>query len=288
MNLLQIGYYFILAVVLFFILNYFKKIEDKTPSVMILIPVIYILLVSAMPGVYKDLVYFIILIEMMIRIYYTKIILNQEELINRDYYIQNYGVAFILSYILTESFILKVDTVLPTPEEIRIGIWFLIILFLYKVLNGSISIKLEKQEALNFKMKEEAIVVRFARFKNQYFNLIKSKDKSLNLLVYAMMIYENYHRSKFLRNVDRVIYRFTGKITKMGIMQVESNKEMTDEDSIKYILKELAKIEKGLTTDKKGKKQNLYKEMLVEYYKDENKVNEILYIYDTLKEFDNR
>lgn len=288
MNLLQIAYYFILAIILFFILNYFKKLEDKNPSVMILIPVIYILLVSAMPGIYKDLVYFIILIEMLIRIYYTKIVLNQEELINRDYYIQNYGVAFILSYILTESFILKVDTVLPTPEEIRIGIWFLIILFLYKVLNGSISIKLEKQEALNFKMKEEAIVVRFARFKNQYFNLIKSKDKSLNLLVYAMMIYENYHRSKFLRNVDRVIYRFTGKITKMGIMQVESNKEMTDEDSIKYILKELAKIEKGLTTDKKGKKQNLYKEMLVEYYKDENKVNEILYIYDTLKEFDNR
>lgn len=288
MNLLQIAYYFILAIILFFILNYFKKLEDKNPSVMILIPVIYILLVSSMPGIYKDLVYFIILIEMLIRIYYTKIVLNQEELINRDYYIQNYGVAFILGYIITEAFILKVDTVLPTPEEIRIGIWFLVILFLYKVLNGSISIKLEKQEALNFKMKEEAIVVRFARFKNQYFSLIKAKDKNFNLLVYAMMIYENYHRSNFLRNIDRVIYRFTGKITKMGIMQVESNKEMTDEDSIKFVLKELARIEKSLTTDKKTKKQNLYKEMLIEYYKDENKVNEILYIYDTLKTFDNK
>ena len=137
-------------------------------------------------------------------------------------------------------------------------------------------------------MKEEAIVVKFARFKNQYFNIIKSKDKNFNLLVYAIMIYENYHRSKFLRNIDKILYRFTGTITKMGIMQVESNKEINDEESIKIVLKQLNKIEKNLTSDKKTKKQNLYQEMLMEYYQDENKVNEILTIYDTLKSFENR
>lgn len=288
MNLLQIIYYVVLAFGLFFILNYFKKLEEKTPSVMILIPVIYIFLVSALPGISKEFVYFIILIEMLIRIYYTKVILNQEELINKDYYIQNYGLAFIVSYLLTETFIMKIDTILPTLQEIRVGVWFLIILFLYKVLNGNISIKLEKQEAVNFKMKEEAIVVRFARFKNQYFNVIKSKDKNFNLLVYAMMIYENCHRSKFLRNIDRISYRFTGKITKMGIMQVESNKEISDEESIKIILKELTKLEKNLSADKKIKKQNLYQEMLIEYYHDDNKAAEILEIYNTLKDFDSK
>ena len=288
MNLLQIIYYIGLAFGLFFILNYFKKLETKTPSVMIFIPVIYILLVSELPGISKDLLYFIVLIEMLIRIYYTKVVLSQEELINKDYYIQNYGLAFIFGYIITETFILKVDSVLPTTTEIRVGIWFLIILFLYKVLNGNISIKLEKQEALNFKLKEEAVVVRFARFKNEYFNLIKSKDKNFNLLIYAMMIYENYHRSKFLRNIDRVVYRFTGKTMKMGIMQVESNKEINDEESIKIVLKELTKIEKGLIADKKYKKINLYKDLLIGYYCDEHKVQDILNIYNTLKDFEDR
>lgn len=286
MNLLQILYYLMLAIVLFFILNYFKKLEEKTPSVMILIPVIYILLVSELPGISREYVYFIILLEMLIRIYYTKIVLNQEELINYHYYIQNYGLAFILGYVLTEGFLIQVDTIFPQPEEVRIGVWLFIILFLYKVLNGNFSIQLEKQEAFHFKMKEEAIVVKFARLKNKYSHLIKAKDRNFNLLIYAMMIYEDNHRSKFLRNIDRILYRFTGKMTKMGIMQVESLKELTDEESIKMVLKELNKIEKDLTTDKKTKKQNLYSEILKQYYLDENKVDSILAIYDTLKNFD--
>lgn len=286
MNLLQILYYLMLAIVLFFILNYFKKLEEKTPSVMILIPVIYILLISELPGISREYVYFIILLEMLIRIYYTKIVLNQEELINYHYYIQNYGLAFILGYVLTEGFLIQVDTIFPQPEEVRIGVWLFIILFLYKVLNGNLSIQLEKQEAFHFKMKEEAIVVKFARLKNKYSHLIKAKDRNFNLLIYAMMTYEDNHRSKFLRNIDRIMYRFTGKMTKMGIMQVESLKELTDEESIKMVLKELNKIEKDLTTDKKTKKQNLYSEILKQYYLDENKVDSILAIYDTLKNFD--
>lgn len=288
MSFLQIIYYFLLAIVLFFILNYFKKMEDKAPSVMILIPVIYILLISNISGISKEFIYLIILIEMIIRIYYTKIVLNQEEIMNQHYYIQNYGISFIIGFIITECFIMKVDSVLPTPEEIRIGLWFLIILFLYKVLNGNIFLKLEKQEDLNFKMREEAIVVRYARLKNEFCSIIKSKDKNFNLLVYAMMIYENYHRSKFLRTIDRILYRFTGRMTKMGIMQIESLKELTDEESIKMALKELNRIEKDCITDKKSKKNNLYPVILKEYYQDDLKVNDILSIYEILKNFDNK
>ena len=286
MNLLQILYYLMLAIVLFFILNYFKKLEEKTPSVMILIPVIYILLVSELPGISREFIYFVILIEMIIRIYYTKLVLNQGEFINYHYYVQNYGLAFILGYVLTEGFLIQVDTIFPQPEEVRIGVWLFIILFLYKVLNGNLSIQLEKQDDFHFKMKEEAVVVKFARLKNKYSHLIKAKDRNFNLLIYAMMIYEDNHRSKFLRNIDRILYRFTGKMTKMGIMQVESLKELTDEESIKMVLKELNKIEKDLTTDKKTKKQKLYSEVLKQYYLDENKVDSILAIYDTLKNFD--
>lgn len=288
MILLQIIYYFIVALGLFFILNYFKRLDTKTPSIMILIPIIYLFLISELPHLNKDLIYLVIPIEMLIRIYYTKTVLNQEETIDKDYYIQTYGLSFILSYFLTEIFLTKVNTILPTVEEIRIGIWFFTVLFLYKILNGKISFQLERQEEKNFKMKEETIVVRYARFKNQYSHLMKSKDKNQNLLVYAMMIYEDRNRSKFLRNLDRIHYRFTGKIMKMGIMQVESNKEITDEDSIKIVLRDLTKIQKEIQNNKSNKKQNIYSEILMEYYQEEGKVKDILTIYDILCNFNQK
>ena len=167
MNFLQLLYYLVLSLGLFLILNYFKKFEEKTPSVMIFIPVIYILVASNLPGISREFVYFIILLEMLFRIYYAKIILNQDELMNTNYYIQNYGIAFILSYLLTEYYIMKVDTVFLTLEEVKITLWFFIILFLYKVFNGNLKIKLEKQESVNMNLKEEAIIVRYARFKKK-------------------------------------------------------------------------------------------------------------------------
>lgn len=286
MDLLQIILYLGFAIILFFILNYFQKFEDKTPSIMIIIPVIYIILISGISFVDTSCIYLVILMEMFIRIYYTKIILNQEELINTNYYIQNYGLAIILAFIVTRCFIIKVDSIFPTASEWRMGIWFLIILFLYKTLNGVVTFKLEKQEQLNFKMKEEMIIVRYAKLKNSYSHLIKSKNKDFNSLIYAIMIFKDYHRSNFLRNVDKIRFRFTGKTMKMGIMQIETNKEISDEDSIKIVIKDLNKIEKELSTNKKIKKQDLYQELLREY--GFNNIDDVLNIYKTIKDFDNK
>ena len=253
---------------------------------MIIIPVIYIILISGISFVDTSCIYLVILMEMFIRIYYTKIILNQEELMNTNYYIQNYGLAIILAFIVTRCFIIKVDSIFPTASEWRMGIWFLIILFLYKTLNGVVTFKLEKQEQLNFKMKEEMIIVRYAKLKNSYSHLIKSKNKDFNSLIYAIMIFKDYHRSNFLRSVDKIRFRFTGKTMKMGIMQVETNREISDEDSIKIVIKDLNKIEKELSTNKKIKKQDLYQELLREY--GFNNIDDVFNIYKTIKDFDNK
>lgn len=284
MDFLQVLYYLLLSLLLFFILNYFKKFENKVPSVMIIIPVIYIFLISELPGISKDFIYFVIVFEFLLRIYYEKVILAKDERIDINYYIQNYGISFIISYILTECFIRKVDTVFLSLEDTKFGIWFLIVLFLYKVFNGEITIKLETNKNISTKLKEETIVVRYAKFKNQYSSLVKNKDKDFSLLIYAIMIYESSNRSKFLRGVDKIIYRFTGKVSKMGIMQVESNKELTDEESIKQVIKEINKLEK----DNKSKKKLSYHDILNMYYLDQNKVDNILEIHNVLKDFEKK
>lgn len=286
MNLLQIILYLGFAIILFYVLNYFQKFQEKTPSIMIIIPVIYIILISGLSFVDTSCIYLVILMEMFIRIYYTKIILNQEELINANYYIQNYGLAIIIAFIVTRCFIVKVDNIFPTASEWRMGIWFLIILFFYKTLNGVVTFKLEKQEQINFKMKEEMIIVRYAKLKNNYSHLIKSKNKDFNSLIYSIMIFKDYHRSSFLRSIDKIRFRFTGKNMKLGIMQVETSREITDEESIKLSIKELAKIEKDLSSSKKIKKQDLYQEILNQY--DPNNSSNIMTIYKTIKDFDNK
>ena len=68
MDFLQVLYYLLLSLLLFFILNYFKKFENKVPSVMIIIPVIYIFLISELPGISKDFIYFVIVFEFLLRI----------------------------------------------------------------------------------------------------------------------------------------------------------------------------------------------------------------------------
>lgn len=286
MNLLQIILYLGFAIILFYILNYFQKFQEKTPSIMIIIPVIYIVLISGLSFVDTSCIYLVILMEMFVRIYYTKIILNQEELINTNYYIQNYGLAIIIAFIVTRCFIVKVDNIFPTANEWRVGIWFLIVLFLYKTLNGVVTFKLEKREQINFKMKEEMIIVRYAKLKNNYSHLIKSKNKDFNSLIYAIMIFNDYHRSSFLRGIDKIRFRFTGKTMKLGIMQVETNREISDEDSIKIVIKDLTKIEKELSTNKKIKKQDLYQEILNQY--DSNNTLNIMMVYKSIKDFDNK
>lgn len=286
MNLLQIILYLGFAIILFYVSNYFQKFQEKTPSIMIIIPVIYIILISGLSFVDTSCIYLVILMEMFIRIYYTKIILNQEELINTNYYIQNYGLAIIIAFIVTRCFIVKVDNIFPTASEWRMGIWFLIILFFYKTLNGVVTFKLEKQEQINFKMKEEMIIVRYAKLKNNYSHLIKSKNKDFNSLIYSIMIFKDYHRSSFLRSIDKIRFRFTGKNMKLGIMQVETSREITDEESIKLSIKELAKIEKDLSSSKKIKKQDLYQEILNQY--DPNNSSNIMTIYKAIKDFDNK
>ncbi len=284
MDLIQIFLYFIFAFFLFLILNFCKKLEEKTPSIMVLLPVIYILLISSFSFLYKDTIYLVILFEMLIRIYHTKVILNQSNLDIR-YYQRTYGLSILLGFFVTNFFLTKVDTIFLTVEEMRIGIWLWIGFFLYKILNSNLSFSFEKSQKEKEDLEEETVVVQYAKLKTRYFSILKTTNQELQLLFYAMMIYEDYHRSNFMRKLDRIRFRFTGRTMKLGIMQVETNQEISDVESIKLAWKKLNKLEKEIALDQSIKKQNKNQEILMAYYEKEEKIPEILRIDTILKEF---
>ena len=87
--------------------------------------------------------------------------------------------------------------------------------------------------------------------------------------------------------IDKVHYRLSGKNIKMGIMQVEANRILTDEESIQMVLKEFHKIEKQITETTK-KKKNMDLEILKEYTKNSEKEHDVLAIYEVIKNFENK
>lgn len=287
MQLGNIVLYFILGLALFFILNYFDSQEKENNIIHAILPIIYIIILA---GIFSDIGYkainqglfIVVIFELLIRLYYVKSILKREDLVDNKFYFQIYGVAILGSYFINQVFISKVDSVFPTPSEMRMGIWLLIIVFLYMVFKKHIHIEVNREKTSFISKRKEYVLVQYARLKNQYYKEIKLKNKELVPLFYAIMIYENYKRPYFYRKIDRLIYRFTGKETKMGIMQISSHSELSDYESIKLAIKKVNQIDNNIKISKQR-----VKDVLSEYYDDNsNCISDILDIYKEIINFD--
>lgn len=288
MSLFTIFTYLIFAVILFFILNYFDRAEKENNLIHAVIPIVYEIILA---GIFTNEtsyslnqnLFLIVIFELIIRLYYVKNILKREDLMNSSFYFQIYGISIVGCYLANRYFISEVASVFPTAEEMKVGIWLLIILFFYLTAKKHIHIQYKEQVSIFGERKQEYILVQYARFKNMYQRDIKVKNKSILPVLYAMMIYENYKRPIFFRKFDAITYRFTGKGRKMGIMQISSPTEIDDKMSIKMAIRELEQIEKELP--KKTKKVPV-EDLLSGYYEDDKIINQVLEIYQKIIEFD--
>ena len=290
MNLGYLILYFLLAIGLFLLLNYFNKIEKENSMISAIVPIIYIILLAEIfhsfqnPRIVENL-YFVIIFELLIRIYYVKVILGRENLVSMKEYMAVYLISVIGGYVTNVSFLSKVDSVFPAPEEMRTGIWFFIILFLYFTFKKHIHITVKEQKSNFDSKKEEYSLIQYVKLKTKYRKIIKLKDKDLSPLFYSIMVYENYKRPSFYRKLDKIVYRFTGREMKMGIMQISSREELEDVDSIKVACKKFDKIILELG---KVAKKNRVVSILNEYYTKEEDISNVLKIYEAIIAFDEK
>lgn len=285
MNLFIILVQVIFTVPLFCIMEYFNKKELSTIQ-KILIPVIYIIVLSGLFVEVKDNVYLIVIFEFFLHNFYINNIVNKEILINKKEYYMNSFISILLSIFVYDYFISRVDSVLPMAEEIRPLIWFLIILFSYNLFKENVK-KKDNVKKVNFiERKREYVVVMYAKLKNKYYRVVKSKEVLVNRLVYSIMIYENYKNPSFYRKFVSIMNRFVNKEIRYGIMQVESEREIDDEKSIKL---SVSKIEKSYAKlDKKKSEEEKIVLLLEEKYTNKEYINDILDIYKEIIDFENR
>lgn len=285
MNLFVLLLQVIFTIPLFCILEFFNK-KELSNIQKILIPVIYIIIMSALCSEIKANIYLIVIFEVFLHNFYTNHILNKEILVNKKEYFINSVISILLSVFIYDYFISKVDSVIPQAEEIRPLLWFLIIIFMYNLFKDNF-VKVEKTKKNNFiDRKREYVVVTYAKLKNKYYRIVKSKNILVNRIVYAIMIYENYKNPVLIRKFSNIINRLVNKESKYGIMQVEAEKEIDDEKSIKLVLTKMEKSYSKL--DKNLNDIDKVSLLLKEKYDDLEYINDIIDIYNEIIEFENR
>ena len=278
MTLTTIILQILLTIPLTIILNYFQSKDNKKINKLI-IPSIYIIIISALIPSIKENIFLIVIFEIFIRNFYiTNIVNRSNETGPMSFIIENL-LSIGMSLFVYNYFISNVETVIPNPEDIKGFVWFLIILYTVYLYNISTKDKVVVEKTKTTKIRTEKTIMQYAKFKNKYSNVIKTKNTLINNLTYAIMIFEDYKTPKIYRNINTYIGLVTKKETKYGIMQISSFERLSDEDSIKMTI---SNFEKELKNTKLKENEKIDK--LLSKYKQEEK-EQIINIYNSIVEF---
>lgn len=276
--------YIISSIILNIILN---KIERKKDNLIdyVIISNIYILILSGIFKFYNltnnnDNIFIIILFQVLGKIFYLTLIKERTILKNNNYNLRKYLFTLGISYLVNILIINKVDNIFPSMETVKILIWMFIIGYSLIYIKKNIDIKIPINDNIAYYQDNEYIVMQYAKYKAKYNNLVNSKNKYLNDLIYAMMIYENYNKPELVRKIDILKYKLFREENKFGIMQVEKKEPIADEVSITIVLK---KLERMHNINLKGRDIDNIKILIKKYYKKE--VKEIVYIYQAINKF---
>ena len=278
--IVNLAYYLIFSLILFFIINYIKM-KDKSIKNFLPIILIYIIIISGIIA-NKDIntnIFLVVVVEFFIRLI-SNLLSNDND--DNLRFIYEYVLYIVMSLIINNVFINKVDNIFLGGESLKIVVWILIILYLYqniKIIDNPVII--EEKPIDNSKYREY-IVTNYAKFKNLYNNEIDTDNSLLKNLLYAIMIYEDKKRNKYLRAIDNLFIGKINKLYKVGIMQVPSKIYLTDVESIKIVENKLIKIyNKYLIADE----LTMVNKILKDYYKDDLIVNNVTYIYNVINNF---
>ena len=263
------------------LLNHFQNHENNKIN-KIIIPSIYIIIISALVPKVKENIFLIVIFEIFIRNFYiTSVINRQNESGPVSFIIENI-ISVALSLFVYNYFIGQVDTVIPNPEDLKSFVWFLIILYIVYLYTISTKNKVKEEKIKVSKIRTEKTIMQYAKFKNKYSNLISSKNALINKITYALMIFEDYKTPKLYRSINAYIGAVTKKETKYGIMQVASYNRLSDEESIKLIIDN---FEKELKNTKLKEDEKI--ELLLNKYSNEDKEH-IKLIYKEIVEFEKK
>ena len=274
-------FYIVLGIIYFFILSFVSnkysitKLEKLVFSIILLMITSGICFRIAIP--YTNDIFLVFVFLLVIDIIYHSYYLEKDFFDKNEGNVKYYLVLIFLGLIINYEFINEVSSVFLTGEDLRIVLWFLVFIFLYKFFqNNNIFVN---KDVNNKRMSSENVLVNYAKLKYLYHEDCNYDNKELVNLLYSIMIFNNSKRSKLLRKYDYFMFRLNGNSRPLGIMQVESKKFITDSESIDIVYKKLVKL-----SEKKNSKSKVNINDIINAYC-KNNADDILYIFDIVNKF---
>lgn len=277
MNFMTFIYEILLALLLFIMMEVIKN-KTKEDSLIYLFPNIYIILVASIFTSLKNYTLIILILYLLFDIINTYVLSQKESLIEDSIYFKNILITFIIGLIIYNLYLLPVNNAFFNINEFKNFIWILVILYLYQLFKNS-NIKDKKIIKNNYdKHFKEYVILNYAKFKNKYSYLIKVKNKDIENVLYSMLIYESLVNSGLNKYLKRIRNRIN-QVNIYGIMNVNSNHFITDEESIVIVKDKLVKKYHHL------KKDSNTLELIKVKYQDKESIFEIKKILKIIEDF---
>lgn len=216
-------------------------------------------------------------------------ILRRKELLSIHYEFTNLILGILVAHFLVKNFLTIPEQVFIPVSELVNEFWLVIIVLVFKFVILIFDKIFRQNTVVNENMLDEYIRNKFKKFYRKYKGdiYITKDDNKLWILVFSIMIFENYNRGSIIRIIEKIKIYF-GFTATIGIMQIRSNKNISDEESISLAFDKLKnEIVKGNV--------ELDDEMQIEYYAkqynpDKDYSKSVAFIYQHLYKYisDNR
>lgn len=242
----------ILGIALFFLINWIGKHSysigymeisifvktEEAPAlnflIRVLTPIVYIIIISSLLY-YFQLDKYIWNIYL-VNVYYIMFRLLFNLATNRGFLINwyrqfLYWVAIVvISYFTYEKLIKVKANILPDFTTVSNELWIIILIFAFQVANN-----LRFSQETIKKRKDNFLKSRYSHFKKLYGQVIMdmTQNEVLECIVYAVLIYEDFNRPKIARYIENLKFRLTKKPHTLGVMQVSSDRLISDFESVK-------------------------------------------------------
>ena len=275
MGIISWIYYLIIGLILFILISFLQKKYSLTKLEQFIITNILLIVLCGISNKllinYNSDIFLSLAFLMLIDIIYQGYFLGRDFFDKEEANLKYYILLILVGFLINQEFINRVNEVFLTGEDFRIIIWFLVIIYIYQFVKAKdiFSYKVQEKHFLS----EEGILIQYTKLKYRYPTTYE--NAKLKKVLYSIMLYENHRRGKILRYFDNLKYRITGNPRKLGIMQVESKKFITDRESIDIVYKKLDKL-----YNKKNSKKSLSD--LIKSY-DKVAAEDIMYIYNIIE-----
>ena len=279
--------YVFFSFLLFMFLNFIVKRFSLTKIQYVLFTNIFLVFLASVASYFHlnafcDDIFIIVIFEFLIRMLYTTYLLEKDFFSKEEGILPLYLGNVVVAYLLNQFIIRQVDMVFLNPEQLKFLLWVFIILFIYHFFHRPDMISIQNStKKFSIAERGQYIILQYAKMKQKYGKDIGVQG-DMRFLIYAIMIFENYKRPSFFRQLDYFRYQFDHVPKKQGIMQVDSKKILSDIESIEIVSQKLEKLQEK----KKSKKNEIdVASLLKGIGMKSEEIEQITIIYQKLVEF---